>query len=225
MGLRVVYYISPQIWAWRRGRVKHIARDVDHMIVIFPFEEEFYREHGVPVTYVGHPLIEQVAGVTPRALGTGTDAADRAPSGIAAQRGRRRFCRPMLDAIAVLQKERSIDAFVIQAPTIRATELLAIMERCGTFVRDHPARSRRSHRRRGRRALILGHGHAGMRHRRHTGRRDVPAVAGDVSGWRRELVKLPYFSLVNIIAGKRGRPRADAARRQRRAHRGRGADR
>ena len=43
MGLRVIYYISPQLWAWRRGRVKQIERIVDHMIVIFPFEEEFYR--------------------------------------------------------------------------------------------------------------------------------------------------------------------------------------
>src|SRR5215208_6231505 len=63
LGLRVVYYISPQVWAWRKGRVRHIAKYVDRMIVLFPFEEEFYRTHDVPVTYVGHPLIEQLAGV------------------------------------------------------------------------------------------------------------------------------------------------------------------
>ena len=67
MGLRVIYYISPQIWAWRRGRVKHIAKYVDHMIVIFPFEEDFYREHRVPATYVGHPLIEQLQMIKRRA--------------------------------------------------------------------------------------------------------------------------------------------------------------
>src|SRR5437762_34786 len=50
MGLRVVYYISPQVWAWRRGRVSQIARSVDRMLVIFPFEESFYREHDVIVT-------------------------------------------------------------------------------------------------------------------------------------------------------------------------------
>jgi len=60
MGIRVIYYISPQVWAWRRGRVKQIARVVDRMLVIFPFEEDFYREHGVPVTYVGHPLIDEM---------------------------------------------------------------------------------------------------------------------------------------------------------------------
>ena len=53
-----MYYISPQVWAWRRGRVKTIARLVNRMVVIFPFEEEFYRQHGVAVTYVGHPLLE-----------------------------------------------------------------------------------------------------------------------------------------------------------------------
>ena len=58
-GIPVLYYISPQIWAWRRGRVKKIKRLVDHMAVILPFEEIFYRQHGVPVTFVGHPLMDQ----------------------------------------------------------------------------------------------------------------------------------------------------------------------
>jgi lipid-A-disaccharide synthase len=57
-GVKVLYYISPQIWAWRSGRVRHIKRVVDHMAVILPFEEAFYRRHGVPVTYVGHPLLD-----------------------------------------------------------------------------------------------------------------------------------------------------------------------
>jgi lipid-A-disaccharide synthase len=52
------YYISPQIWAWRRGRVKKIGKLVDHMAVILPFEEEFYKEQHIPVTFVGHPLME-----------------------------------------------------------------------------------------------------------------------------------------------------------------------
>ncbi|HKF22610.1 MAG TPA: lipid-A-disaccharide synthase [Candidatus Angelobacter sp.] len=52
----VFYFISPQLWAWRSGRVKQIQKYVRKMIVIFPFEQEFYRKHGVDVTYVGHPL-------------------------------------------------------------------------------------------------------------------------------------------------------------------------
>ena len=58
LGIPVLYYISPQIWAWRPGRVKRIAKCVDHMAVILPFEEEFYRRHGVNATFVGHPLLD-----------------------------------------------------------------------------------------------------------------------------------------------------------------------
>jgi len=58
LGIPVLYYISPQLWAWRSGRVKKIKRYVNHMAVILPFEADFYRKHQVPVTYVGHPLLE-----------------------------------------------------------------------------------------------------------------------------------------------------------------------
>ncbi len=54
----VMYYISPQVWAWRSYRVRTLARLVDRLVVIFPFEADFYRQRGVPVTYVGHPLLE-----------------------------------------------------------------------------------------------------------------------------------------------------------------------
>ena len=56
----MLYYISPQIWAWRQGRVKKIARLVDHMAVILPFEAPFYEEAGLPVTFVGHPMLDLV---------------------------------------------------------------------------------------------------------------------------------------------------------------------
>ena len=59
-GVRVLYYISPQVWAWRVGRVKKIGRVVDRMAVVFPFEVPFYEREGVPVTFVGHPLVDTV---------------------------------------------------------------------------------------------------------------------------------------------------------------------
>lgn len=55
-----VHFISPQIWAWRGGRIKKIQRAVSHMLVVFPFEEQIYRDAGVPVTYIGHPLAELI---------------------------------------------------------------------------------------------------------------------------------------------------------------------
>jgi lipid-A-disaccharide synthase len=60
MGIPVFYYISPQVWAWRSGRVKRIGRLVDAMAVILPFEQQFYRQRGVDVHYVGHPLLDFV---------------------------------------------------------------------------------------------------------------------------------------------------------------------
>lgn len=57
-GVPVVYYISPQLWAWRRGRIRTVRRIADRMLVIFPFEVPFYEKAGVPVTFVGHPLLE-----------------------------------------------------------------------------------------------------------------------------------------------------------------------
>jgi lipid-A-disaccharide synthase len=118
LGLRVVYYISPQLWAWRKGRVRQIARYVDRMVVIFPFEEEFYRKHDVPVTYVGHPLIEQLGHVEkpPR---------DPDELRIALLPGSRRMevlslLPPMLDAVQILRGERNVNAYVIQARPFRA---------------------------------------------------------------------------------------------------------
>lgn len=58
LSIPVIYYISPQVWAWRRSRIKKIARLVDKMLVVFPFEEALYREAGVDVEYVGHPLLD-----------------------------------------------------------------------------------------------------------------------------------------------------------------------
>lgn len=60
LGCKIIYYISPQIWAWGKGRIKKIARVVDQMIVIFPFEEELYRNAGVSVEFVGHPILENL---------------------------------------------------------------------------------------------------------------------------------------------------------------------
>ncbi len=61
-GIKVHYYISPQIWAWKENRIKYIKRDVDEMMVILPFEKDFYeKKHNFPVHFVGHPLIDAIS--------------------------------------------------------------------------------------------------------------------------------------------------------------------
>ena len=64
----IVYYISPQLWAWRAGRMQTMKQYVDRVLVIFPFEEDIYRRAGVPVQFVGHPLIEMARVRQPRAV-------------------------------------------------------------------------------------------------------------------------------------------------------------
>jgi len=59
-GIPTIQYVSPQVWAWRRYRVKKIARAVDCVLALFPFEADFYREHNVPVQFVGHPFADQI---------------------------------------------------------------------------------------------------------------------------------------------------------------------
>ena len=66
LGVPIVYYIPPQLWAWRGGRMRTLRALTDRILVIFPFESEFYRAAGTPVTFVGHPLVELASATRPR---------------------------------------------------------------------------------------------------------------------------------------------------------------
>jgi lipid-A-disaccharide synthase len=220
MGIRIIYYISPQIWAWRKGRVKKIARIVDRMLVIFPFEESFYREHGVPVTYVGHPLIDEMEGERPsRPQSSGVTPDDREtvardarplragrPLSLALLPGSRRhevraLLPAMLDAVSILKKEKEVDAFIIQAPTISSAELLEVMQQAGEFARIVPHD----------RGQALASADVALS---SSGTATLEcAIAGtpvvvmyrlsSPTHWlAQRLVKLQHFSLVNIVAGR-----------------------
>ncbi len=65
LGIKVIYYISPQVWAWKESRVRAIKKLVDKMIVIFPFEKDFYARHGMEVVFVGHPLFDEIKSTRP----------------------------------------------------------------------------------------------------------------------------------------------------------------
>jgi lipid-A-disaccharide synthase len=199
LGLRVVYYISPQVWAWHTSRVRHIARYVDRMIVILPFEEEFYRKHGVPVTYVGNPLIEQLAGVKKPARKEDLLRIALLPG--SRKHEVRTLLPPMLDAVRVLRKERNVDAYIIQAPTIAHEKLERIMREHGVEVPILP--HDRGEGVASADVTLASSGTATL----ESAVLGTPVVvmyrlsrATHFIG--RHLVRLPHWSLVNIIAGK-----------------------
>ena len=119
-GLRVIYYISPQVWAWRQGRVKAISRDVDQMLVLLPFEVNFYADHGIDAIHVGHPLIDEV----PELQQVWDDERDSHQRyHIALLPGSRRsevsvLLPILLDTAAKLHQRLSVRFSLIRAPTI-----------------------------------------------------------------------------------------------------------
>jgi len=116
-GFKIIYYISPQVWAWRRRRIRALRRDVDRMLVILPFEEEFYGRAGLEARYVGHPLAEAVRATASRDEFCGRHGLDPARPIFALLPGSRQkeihYHLPvMLDAAARLRSARlPVDGF------------------------------------------------------------------------------------------------------------------
>jgi lipid-A-disaccharide synthase len=123
LGIPVLYYVSPQVWAWRKGRVRQIARWVDRMAVVFPFEVSFYQGHGVKVSYVGHPLLDTVRAGEPRTSLLAKLGLDAQKPVIALLPGSRRrevaYHLPvMVQAAAKLRREREIQFLCVRASTV-----------------------------------------------------------------------------------------------------------
>ncbi|HEY0405790.1 MAG TPA: lipid-A-disaccharide synthase [Pyrinomonadaceae bacterium] len=134
-GLRVIYYISPQLWAWRSYRVRNIRRDVDLLLAILPFEPAWYKRRGVEhVEFVGHPLVGEVVPRSTRAEFCERHQLDQSRPLVALLPGSRhkeleRILPPMLDAIALLSQSRPDAQFIIAlAPNRELAEAQAHLE-------------------------------------------------------------------------------------------------
>ncbi len=204
-GVPIVYYISPQVWAWRRGRVKTIAQLVDAMLVFFPFEVDFYRRYGVDVIHVGHPLVDEI----PEVPHVWDSLPDGAPAGgepfelallPGSRSGEVEVLLPiMLRTVAHLAHEIPVAARVIHAPSVPARMIDEAVELSGLPVRRVPARERvaaiaGSH------FALCASGTATL----EVGLLGTPmAVLYRLGGWTyvlgRLLVHLPYVSLVNLV--------------------------
>ena len=130
----VLFYISPQIWAWRRGRIRQIARCVDHMAVVFPFEVPLYEKWGVNVSFVGHPLLDIVRSRESREAVLARLALDAKKQTIAILPGSRRgeisYHLPvLLDSALRLSQDLAVQFFVIRASTVDRRELESMLGR------------------------------------------------------------------------------------------------
>lgn len=135
----VLYYVSPQIWAWRRGRVRQIARWVDHMAVIFPFEADFYQRHGVKVSFVGHPLLETVKANQSREGILTKIGLDPAKPTIALLPGSRRgevirHLPIMRDAALQLRRDRDLQFFCVRASTIDEVDVASSLRHRALWI-------------------------------------------------------------------------------------------
>ncbi len=205
-GLGVVYYISPQVWAWRKGRVKTIARLVDRMLVLFPFEVDFYRSHGVDVIHVGHPLVDEVP-VLPQVWDRGEETGNNGPFRVALLPGSRlseveALLPNLLAAVGRLAGLLPIEARIIRAPTVPRELLDEAVELSGLTVAivesDRFAAVADSH------LALCASGTATL----EVGLLGTPMiVVYRLASWTyllaRLLVRLPNVALVNLVLGRR----------------------
>jgi lipid-A-disaccharide synthase len=210
-GIPVLYYVSPQIWAWGRGRLPAIARAVDHMAVVFPFEAPLYQAAGIPVTYVGHPLVEELeVDLDGAALRARAGVAAAAPylallPGSRAQEVERLF-PPMLDAFRRLRRGQPGLAAVVAAAAPALAERLRALGAAG-----EPGVG-----------VVTGHTHAVAAHARaalvasgtatlETAALGTPLVIVYRLSWlswmlASRLVRLRRIGLANIVAGEEVAP-------------------
>jgi len=142
-GVPVMYYISPQVWAWRTYRVRTIARLVDRMVVIFPFEAEFYQQRGVPVAYVGHPFRETLPRTPDRRAWLSALGLDPERLTVALLPGSRaseirRHLPLMLEAAKILKQAIPQCQFVLPLASTAPEELVRL-EVAGAGLKPAPA--------------------------------------------------------------------------------------
>ena len=207
-GIKVAYFISPQVWAWGRGRVRKIRRMVDRMLVILPFEEEFYRARGVEAVFVGNPLVDTAR---PSLTGAqfcqqhGLSAAQPIVGLLPGSRRQevQRILPAMLAACQLLGQQKPAVQF--------ALGLAPGMDR--GLVQEHISRSGLAV------ALVEGQSYDLMAHSRlvlvasgtatlECGIIGTPMVIIYKTSWPsyllgRLLVKVPFIGLVNLVAGKK----------------------
>ena len=138
-GIPVLYYISPQVWAWRKRRTQKIARWVDRMAVVFPFEVPLYQNEGVAVSFVGHPLLDLAHSSEPRERTLTQYGLDPSRQTIAILPGSRSrevayHLPPMLEAADRLERQSKMQFILVRATTVERGILDGILEKAAVKV-------------------------------------------------------------------------------------------
>ncbi len=209
-GIPVVYYVCPQFWAWRQGRVKLLRKYVNKALVIFPFEEKFYRDHGVDATFVGHPLADLPAPAITRAAYAAENQLDVAKPWITLMPGsRRKEVRMNLPTI-LDAADRLGSGYEFLLPVARTLDAAFLKESIPTPTETRQAASLQGNIHLVREALpALYHSRAGIV---ASGTATVEAalmgtpfvmvyrVSALTYALGKPRVKVPHFAMVNLIA-------------------------
>ncbi len=208
LGVPIIYYVSPQVWAWRRGRIRTIKELVDKMLVILPFEEAFYRDAGVQVRFVGHPLVDLVRTREDRSSFCRRNDLDPERPIVAVLPGSRRseieLHLPVLaPALVEMRRRRSDLQFVIlKAHTVDPEQIKSRLGEAAGFV-----------------SLVESSTYEGLTHAAvgmvASGTASVEAALcgtpmvvfyriGKLSYWLgKPFVRVPHYAMVNLIAESR----------------------
>jgi lipid-A-disaccharide synthase len=209
-GVPVLYYISPQVWAWRSGRVQKISRRVNKMAVIFPFEVPLYQNAGLDVEFVGHPLLD-VLGSTVKE-GLSSDSSDFAGEPVIAllpgsrEREIRSFLPEMVRAAEILTAKKPGSKFILPAaPTVDVHELRNLSQ--SQFASISVVEGKTYEAIMAADVVIVASGTATL----ETAILGKPMVivyqVSPMSYWvGKVLVKVDWVGLVNIVAGKNVAP-------------------
>jgi lipid-A-disaccharide synthase len=214
-GIPVVYYVCPQFWAWRQGRVKLLRKYVNKALVIFPFEEKFYCDHGVDATFVGHPLADLSAPAITREAYAAANQIDAAKQWITLMPGSRRKevrmnLPTILDAAGRLDKDRLGSGYEFLLPVARTLDSSFLKELIAAPSETRQAASLQANIHLVPEALpALYHSRAGIV---ASGTATVEAaimgtpfvmvyrVSPLTYALGKPRVKVPYFAMVNLIA-------------------------
>jgi len=205
LDIPVLYYISPQIWAWRQGRVKRIGKLVDHMAVILPFEERFYKEHNVPVTFVGHPLMDANMPAADTVLNA--DPNDGTVIGLVPGSRDNEIIRHlpvMLDTAELLKERLKRVTFIIsQAPSVERERIQGVLDghRLRAEIEVVSGAVEKVFERCD--LIVAASGTVTLQAAIHGTPMVIIYKVSPVSFWLgRALVRVPHIGLVNLVAGE-----------------------